>query len=88
MQTTPRTPFRNRLRLYHELTEPVVERYRSDGTLVAVDGDRPIPEVAADDRGSAGAGGSPLVIIRKSEREIEKIAAAGALVAETIAHVG
>jgi methionyl aminopeptidase len=28
------------------------------------------------------------VIIRKSEREIEKIAAAGALVAETIAHVG
>ncbi|HXG77224.1 MAG TPA: type I methionyl aminopeptidase [Gaiellaceae bacterium] len=28
------------------------------------------------------------MIIRKSEREIEKIAAAGALVAETIAHVG
>jgi methionyl aminopeptidase len=28
------------------------------------------------------------VIIRKSEREIEKIAASGALVAETIAHVG
>jgi methionyl aminopeptidase len=28
------------------------------------------------------------VIIRKSEREIEKIAAAGSLVAETIAHVG
>ena len=38
---------RNRLRLYHELTEPVVERYRADGTLVAVDGDRAIPEVAA-----------------------------------------
>jgi adenylate kinase len=37
----------NRLRLYHELTEPVVERYRSEGTLVAVDGDRPIAEVAA-----------------------------------------
>ena len=28
------------------------------------------------------------MIIRKSPREIEKIAAAGALVAETIAHVG
>ena len=28
------------------------------------------------------------MIIRKSEREIEKIAAAGVLVAETIAHVG
>ena len=38
---------RNRLRLYHELTEPVVERYRAYGTLVAVDGDRAIPEVAA-----------------------------------------
>jgi adenylate kinase len=29
---------RNRLRLYHELTEPVVERYRRNGTLVAVEG--------------------------------------------------
>jgi adenylate kinase len=38
---------RNRLRLYHELTEPVVERYRADGTLIAVDGDRTVPEVAA-----------------------------------------
>jgi adenylate kinase len=38
---------RNRLRLYHELTEPVVERYRAGGTLVAVDGDRTIAEVAA-----------------------------------------
>jgi len=38
---------RNRLRLYHELTEPVVERYRAEGTLVAVDGDRAIGEVAA-----------------------------------------
>ena len=38
---------RNRLRLYHELTEPVVERYRAEGTLVAVDGDRAIEEVAS-----------------------------------------
>jgi len=38
---------RNRLRLYHELTEPVVERYRDEGTLVVVGGDRAIDEVAA-----------------------------------------
>jgi adenylate kinase len=36
---------RNRLRLYHELTEPVVERYR--GNLVTIDGERPMDEVAA-----------------------------------------
>ncbi|MGH3136287.1 MAG: adenylate kinase [Gaiellaceae bacterium] len=38
---------RNRLGLYHELTEPVVERYRAEGTLVAVDGDRTISDVAS-----------------------------------------
>jgi adenylate kinase len=38
---------RNRLRLYHELTEPVVERYRAEGTLVPVDGERSIDEVAS-----------------------------------------
>jgi adenylate kinase len=37
---------RNRLRLYHGLTEPVVERYRAEGTLVAVDGERPIDDVS------------------------------------------
>lgn len=37
----------NRLRLYHELTEPVVERYRREGTLVAVDGEGTVEEVAA-----------------------------------------
>jgi adenylate kinase len=39
---------RNRLRLYHELTEPVVERYRTKGTLVAVDGERPVDDVARE----------------------------------------
>jgi adenylate kinase len=39
---------RNRLRLYHELTEPVVERYRRGGTLVAVDGEGPVDKVAGD----------------------------------------
>jgi len=37
---------RNRLRLYHGLTEPVVERYRGEGTLVGVDGEQSIDEVA------------------------------------------
>ena len=65
---------RNRLRLYHELTEPVVERYRTKGMLVPVDGERPVEDVARE-IGDARAGGSAAgVIIRKSEREIEKIA--------------
>jgi adenylate kinase len=37
-----------RLRHYHEDTEPVVERYRAEGTLVPVPGERSIGEVAAD----------------------------------------
>jgi adenylate kinase len=39
---------RNRLRLYHELTEPVVDRYRGNGTLVSVHGEGTVEEVAAD----------------------------------------
>jgi adenylate kinase len=35
----------NRLRLYHGLTEPVVDRYRSDGMLQAVDGEQTVDEV-------------------------------------------
>jgi len=35
----------NRLRLYHELTRPVVERYRSAGELAAVDGEQTMGEV-------------------------------------------
>jgi len=38
---------RNRLRLYHGLTEPVVARYRDGGTLVAVNGEQPVEEVSA-----------------------------------------
>jgi adenylate kinase len=38
----------NRLRLYHERTEPVVERYRGEGMLVAVDGEGTVEEVASD----------------------------------------
>lgn len=38
----------NRLRLYHERTEPVVERYRADGTLVVVDGEGTVEGVESD----------------------------------------
>ena len=38
----------NRLRHYHLDTEPVVERYRTDGLLVPVNGERGIGEVAGD----------------------------------------
>jgi adenylate kinase len=37
-----------RLRHYHEETEPVVERYRAEGRLVPVPGERSVAEVAAD----------------------------------------
>jgi adenylate kinase len=39
---------RNRLRLYHERTEQVVERYRAEGRLVSVDGERDVDQVAAE----------------------------------------
>jgi adenylate kinase len=38
---------RNRLRLYHELTELVVDRYRLAGIEVAVDGERTMDDVFA-----------------------------------------
>ena len=38
----------NRLRHYHEETEPIVERYRAEGVLVPVAGERSVGEVAAD----------------------------------------
>jgi adenylate kinase len=38
----------NRLRHYHQETEPVVERYRAEGMLVPINGERSIGEVAAD----------------------------------------
>jgi adenylate kinase len=52
---------RNRLRLYHGLTEPVVARYRDEGTLVTVNGERPVAEVAAaiEEELSRAVGASP-----------------------------
>ncbi len=37
----------NRLRLYHGLTEPVVERYRAEGMLEVVDGEQSMDDVFA-----------------------------------------
>jgi adenylate kinase len=50
---------RNRLRLYHELTEPVVERYRREGVLVAVDGERTVDEVAVGIEAALAQVGAP-----------------------------
>jgi adenylate kinase len=36
---------RNRLRLYHELTEIVVDRYKQAGIQVVVDGEQPVDDV-------------------------------------------
>jgi adenylate kinase len=38
----------NRLRHYHDETEPIVERYRTEGLLVPIPGERSVGEVAAD----------------------------------------
>ena len=37
-----------RLRLYHEETEPLIEYYRSRGNLVGIHADRTVPEVFAE----------------------------------------
>lgn len=36
---------RERLRVYHQRTEPLAAYYREQGLLIEVDGDRPVPEV-------------------------------------------
>ena len=43
---TPAT-ISERLRVYREKTEPLAQRYRRAGILVAIDGNRPVDEVAA-----------------------------------------
>ena len=50
---------RNRLRLYHELTELVVERYRQAGIEVVVDGEQTMDDVVRGDRGRARAEWGP-----------------------------
>jgi len=39
--------FKERMRAYSALTAPVVEHYRKQGRFAEVNGDRPIPEIAA-----------------------------------------
>lgn len=50
---TPET-VRERLRVYREKTAPLAERYRRLGLLVTIDGNRPVPVVAADVRAALG----------------------------------
>jgi len=49
----------NRLRLYHELTEPLVERYRQACTLAEVGGERSMDEVFAEIEGALARAGAP-----------------------------
>ena len=44
---TPDT-IRERLRVYREKTAPLAGRYAKAGTLVTIDGNRPVDTVAAD----------------------------------------
>ena len=76
-----------RLAIYHEQTEPVVEYYRTTGKLVPLHAGRTVEEVFSEVAERFGYRGSEM-IIRKSAQEIAKMAAAGRVVAETIAHVG
>ena len=76
-----------RLRLYHLETEPLIEYYRARGNLVGIHADRPVQEVFARDPAGARAGGGP-VIIRKAAGEIERMARAGEVVADTLAMLG
>jgi adenylate kinase len=48
----------NRLRLYHELTEPVIDRYEAAGTLLPVEGEGTVEEVAAEIDDALGAVGA------------------------------
>ena len=75
-----------RLQIYHEQTEPVVEHYRATGKLVPLHAGRSVDEVFAEIAEALEQ--VPRMIIRKSATEIAKMAAAGALVAETIAYLG
>ena len=77
-----------RLEIYHSETEPIVEHYRATGKLMPLHGER--VDRRGLGRGLRGARpGCPVgrraVIIRKSEAEIETMARAGRVVAETLA---
>ncbi len=45
---------RNRLDVYDKQTSPLIDYYRGNGTLVEVDGNRPVDEVYADIKGIVG----------------------------------
>ena len=64
-----------------------IEYYRARGNLVGIHADRPVDEVFARDPAGARAGGGPM-IIRKAAGEIERMARAGEVVADTLALLG
>ena len=74
----------HRLEIYHRETEPIVEHYRTTGKLVPLHADRSIEQVWSQISERASAGGARM-IIRKSAQEIETMARAGVVVAETLA---
>ena len=76
---------RNRVAVFEQETRPVREHYRALGTpIVTIDGARDRAEVEAD-LVQAVRGLEQLVILRKSRRELERMAAAGSVVARTLA---
>ena len=74
----------HRLEIYHRETEPIVEHYRTTGKLIPLHADRSIEQVWSEISERASAGGARM-IIRKSAAEIDTMARAGAVVAETLA---
>ena len=81
----------NRLRVYHDQTEPLVDYYdeqglmrRIDGTRAAGRGPRPHPGGDRDAAPRRGRLRLELVIIKKSPEEIERMAAAGAILVRTM----
>ena len=76
---------RNRVAVFERDTMPVREHYRALGTpVVTIDGAR-APEAVEADLTAAVRALEAAVILRKSRRELERMAAAGSVVARTLA---
>ena len=74
---------RERLRVFHDETMPVLERARREGRLV-VDGRRCAPRRGRRGGARRDRRRSAAMIIRKSRRELERMAVAGSIVARTL----
>ena len=85
--TTRPEAIRKRLEIYERETAPLVEYYRTTrGNVVGIHADRPIDEIFAEIR--AALDQVAAVIIRKSPEELERMARAGRIVADTLALIG